>query len=187
MSFSSLLVDYLGEGLASARPTTPLVSPVTAAFYYATDTAVLSVWDGSAWVTVGAPPTQPYTIGVFVPSTMLNGQVLLLHQVPTTITFPSNFGATVIGGSSVGSSLVNATGSTVIDVAQCLAGNDPTNPTNFTNIGTETISASGHVATLATVSGVAKAFAVGDWLQLSIVTADATLANFTTTLVADRI
>jgi hypothetical protein len=187
MSYSSLIVDYLGEGLASARPVSPNVSATVAAFYYATDTATLSVWNGTAWVDVGTPPTQPYTLGVFVPGVMANGQVLLLHQVPTGITFPANFGATVIGGSSVGSSLIAATASTVLDLAQCLAANDPTNPANFTSIGTETFTASGHAATLATAGGTAKAFAAGDWLKLSITTADATLANFTTTLVADRI
>lgn len=50
---SSLLKDYMGRGLAAARPVTPSVGTGVSAFYYATDTSVLSVWDGAAWDSVG--------------------------------------------------------------------------------------------------------------------------------------
>lgn len=49
---SGLLKDYIGRGLAAARPVTPTPGTGVAVFYYATDTSVLSVWDGSAWDTI---------------------------------------------------------------------------------------------------------------------------------------
>lgn len=48
---SSFLGQYLQFGLAAAMPVTPNVLGCIA-FYYATDTNVLSVWDNAAWVTV---------------------------------------------------------------------------------------------------------------------------------------
>lgn len=50
---SALISGYLARGLAAARPVTPDVAAGVTSFYYATDTSVLSVWDGAAWDTVG--------------------------------------------------------------------------------------------------------------------------------------
>ena len=44
------LIDYLGVGLASARPADPDAYSGTLAFWFATDTGILSVWDGTDWV-----------------------------------------------------------------------------------------------------------------------------------------
>lgn len=49
---SGRLVDYLGRGLAAARPAAPVLHTGTLGLYYATDTGVLSLWDGSAWDTL---------------------------------------------------------------------------------------------------------------------------------------
>lgn len=60
---SGRLIDYLGEGLFSARPVTPDLAAGALGLYYATDTEVLYAWDGSAWDTItggggsGAPIT----------------------------------------------------------------------------------------------------------------------------------
>lgn len=43
------LVTYLGYGLAADRPATPNIAPNILAFWYSTDTAEISLWDG-AWV-----------------------------------------------------------------------------------------------------------------------------------------
>lgn len=51
---SGALKDYLGLGLASARPTTPALATGVAGYWYATDTGALSVWNGTAWVPVPA-------------------------------------------------------------------------------------------------------------------------------------
>lgn len=50
MTFSSTIVDYLGEGLAAARPALLTISPTCVGFYLATDTGALSAWNGAAWV-----------------------------------------------------------------------------------------------------------------------------------------
>lgn len=59
---SGRLIDYLGEGLFSARPVTPNLATGALGLYYATDTNTLYAWDGSAWDTVGGGSTgQPIT------------------------------------------------------------------------------------------------------------------------------
>jgi hypothetical protein len=62
---SSILTDYLGQGLASARPTTPPIATTALALYYADDTGVLSLWDTqtSAWVTVVGGGTALSAVG----------------------------------------------------------------------------------------------------------------------------
>jgi hypothetical protein len=46
---SGRLIDYLGSGLASARPAAPDLATDSAGFWWSTDTGVLSIWDGSTW------------------------------------------------------------------------------------------------------------------------------------------
>lgn len=59
---SGRLIDYLGEGLFSARPVTPNLAAGALGLYYATDTNTLYAWDGSAWDTVGGGSSgQPIT------------------------------------------------------------------------------------------------------------------------------
>lgn len=47
---SGRLIDYLGEGLASARPASLTLMSGALGIYFATDTSALSFWTGSAWV-----------------------------------------------------------------------------------------------------------------------------------------
>ncbi len=49
MAYDGLITSYLGQGLASARPVTPNLSPGAAALWYSTDTAEFSVWAGGVW------------------------------------------------------------------------------------------------------------------------------------------
>lgn len=46
---SGRLADYLGKGLASARPATLDLHPEAVGLWYSTDTDTLSAWDGTAW------------------------------------------------------------------------------------------------------------------------------------------
>lgn len=48
---SGRLIDYLGIGLASARPASLNLFSGALGLYYATDTSQFSCWNGSAWVT----------------------------------------------------------------------------------------------------------------------------------------
>jgi len=69
----TLISDYLGRGLAAARPAAPTPPAGTFAAYLATDTGVLSVWDGAAWVEGtyadgGATASPDWTSGTAAPS-----------------------------------------------------------------------------------------------------------------------
>ncbi len=59
MAYSGILTDYIGVGLAAARPATPNVGPGCLALWYATDTTTLTGWTGAAWAAVisGSSPT----------------------------------------------------------------------------------------------------------------------------------
>ncbi len=71
-SAPTLISDYLGRGLAAARPVTPTPPTGTLAAYLATDTGVLSVWDGAAWLdgthADGASASPDWTSGTAAPS-----------------------------------------------------------------------------------------------------------------------
>lgn len=59
---STLITAYLGQGLAAARPVTPVLATGTIGYYYATDTGTLTVYAGGAWRSVGSPAGTPPTI-----------------------------------------------------------------------------------------------------------------------------
>jgi len=56
MAASTTMTDYLGKGLLSARPASLTLAAGVMGLYYATDTKLMYVWDGSAWATSGASP-----------------------------------------------------------------------------------------------------------------------------------
>ena len=75
---------------------------------------------------------------------------------------------------------MNATASTAIDVQRALSAS----PGSFSSVGTITIAAGAMVATFTSSGGGAVSFAQGDTLALvGPGTPDATLTNFTATLV----
>lgn len=51
---ATFIVQYMGQGLAAARPVTPLVTTGALAIYQATDTGALSLYYGAAWHTLSA-------------------------------------------------------------------------------------------------------------------------------------
>lgn len=70
---SGRLIDYLGVGLASARPASPDAYTGTLALWFATDTGVLSAWNGSGWEDiasadpiVAAPPSGGWSDGALL-------------------------------------------------------------------------------------------------------------------------
>jgi hypothetical protein len=93
MSTSSILTDYLGQGLAASRPASPPVAATALAYFYATDTGVLSLWDTatSAWVTV------------------TSGTALTAVGTGLTITTPGTVALDTLGtGLSITSGTINA-------------------------------------------------------------------------------
>lgn len=51
---SGLITEYIGEGLAAARPATPDIGAGAIAWYYATDTNQLSLYADGAWANYSA-------------------------------------------------------------------------------------------------------------------------------------
>jgi hypothetical protein len=74
-----------------------------------------------------------------------------------------------------------------VTIDKCLAANDPTNSSNFSNVGSMTVGANAHSATFVSVSGTIVSFAKGDFIRiLGPAVADGSAANFFATLAADR-
>lgn len=95
MTFSSVLTDYLGEGLAASRPVTPNVAATALAMYFATDTGNLYAWNGATWIGV-VTPTTAWNAGT------VNSLGTGLSIVGTALGIPTSYLASppAIGGSS---------------------------------------------------------------------------------------
>ena len=62
---SGSIVQYLGRGLAAARPASLSISASGIGLYYATDTLQLSLWNGSVWlenILGGESIAEPVTV-----------------------------------------------------------------------------------------------------------------------------
>lgn len=143
-----------------------------------------------AWLrikTQGAVPVaQPYIVYGYFPGLMSSTQPLLVHAFALPVTFPTNFGFAPSGAASEFVALVNATNQTIIEISQCVAALDPTNPANWTEVGSITVLAGAYTGAFATTGGAPIKFAQGDRMQWSIDTSDPTLANTGVTLAGDR-
>jgi hypothetical protein len=92
---STFITAYVGKGLAAARPAAPAIAAGTFGWYYATDTAVLSFYDGtwhtvsssdpsiSFWTTVPASPGwDSQFIGTTIPLTNSNKTATPASSIP---------------------------------------------------------------------------------------------------------
>lgn len=91
---SGLLKDYIGIGIASARPATLALSSNTAGYWYSTDTGEFSVWDGTTWKTISGGSSGAAVVALSISSGVVNidlslGQnfTLALTANVTSITF----------------------------------------------------------------------------------------------------
>ena len=116
---STLITQYLGEGTAASRPATPSVAAGCIAFYYATDTGALTVWNGSTWVAAGGgynAGTAPTVVqsqagnsggatgggaGLTLGSAPINGNLLIAMTVNTPATTPGS-GWTLLASNTSG-------------------------------------------------------------------------------------
>jgi hypothetical protein len=89
MSSGTIITDYLGRGLLSARPATPPVPAGGMGFYYATDVVTLFLWDGSAWQPVGGAGGLGYPTWDAQNSRM---DGFVLHPDRLTVTAPTGAG-----------------------------------------------------------------------------------------------
>jgi hypothetical protein len=120
-----------------------------------------------------------YIVGAFIPSAPTANQVLLHHPMGRAVTIPANFAAHA-GYASRARVRVAAAASYTILVQRATAAA----PSTFSNVGTIVFAAGAFVGTFST-SGVDVAFAAGDTLALvAPATVDASLAGFSSTLVA---
>jgi hypothetical protein len=100
---SNLWASLFQTGTAANRPTTP--EALGPCFYLATDTNVLSIWNGSAWVnfTHGVP----YTTYANLPASPVEGQLAVVTD-GNSATY-ANGAAIAGGGSTVILALYNGT------------------------------------------------------------------------------
>lgn len=98
---STLITAYLGTGLLSARPATPIVAAGCVGLYFATDTALPYYYAAGAWV-AGAAPAAIFTpIATSYSSTALTGAAQGTPFRPSlTMTFTQGYAllTTVAGG-----------------------------------------------------------------------------------------
>jgi hypothetical protein len=139
----------------------------------------VAVYNGTAWVAQRPRYNLAFS---FVGGVLAASQLLGLHKVSKAITIPANFGA-YLGHASEAGATANATASAVIRVDRAVAAS----PNTFSQIGSITIAAGSITPTFATTGGSSVSVAQGDVLQLTgPASADATLANFYCTLVAQE-
>lgn len=146
MSYSTIIYEYLGEGNAASRPSTLNINPLALGLYYATDTKVLSLWNGSSWDTLGGTNlwNPVISLGGARP---LAGQELALVPLAYSASLPSGLTG------SIGGCEVAPTATATFTIYK-----------NGSSIGTAQISASATTATFTFASMVS--FVSGDLLTL---------------------
>jgi hypothetical protein len=107
MTASSLITDYIGCGLAAARPATPSLATGAFGIYYATDTGALSIWNGSSW----SPLSGSGTVTSVTASSPLTGGAITSSGsigLPTSLSGAASYTAhgVLLGN---GASALNAT------------------------------------------------------------------------------
>jgi hypothetical protein len=128
---------------------------------------------------ISAYATFAYDKVIYFPTTQSSAnQEIFRENIRHAMNFPANFSGTIAGASCIsgGSAKTAATGSPVFTIYK-----------NGSAVGTITWAASATTPTLATTGGAAWTAAVGDILTITgPATADATLSNWSVTLVGTR-
>lgn len=97
---SGRLADYLGYGLIADRPASLTLMAEAVGLWFATDTGVLSAWDGSAWADTSSTTTTSAVTALSIASGVVNIDLslgkdftLALTANVTSITFSGLAGA----------------------------------------------------------------------------------------------
>lgn len=99
MAASGAIKDYLGFGVIASRPSSLTLATGVAGYWYATDTGILSVWNGSAWtnVSTGGSSLNVQQAG----STIVTGATVLNFASGATVAASgTTANVTVSGGGS---------------------------------------------------------------------------------------
>jgi len=168
---------------------TPPVTPSLGDMWWDTISGQLFVWyidvDSSQWVIANSLPivSAKYNLAFsYTGGLLATNQLIGVHKVSKAITIPANFGP-YLGHNSEAGATANATVSTAITVQRALAAT----PNTFTQIGAITIGAGSVTPVFTTQAGADVSIAQGDVIRLvGPAVADATLANFYCTLVAQE-
>jgi hypothetical protein len=117
---STRITDYLGAGLASARPVSPPVAAGALAEYIATDTGTVSVWNGTSWITLSTGGGGSVSAVIINAAPFLNAGTITATGTITAATLAAssllgNAGtvAAVPGAVAIGSGLSLSTGGTL--------------------------------------------------------------------------
>lgn len=165
MGNSTLIIDYLGEGLAADRPATLSISTSALGIYYATDTRTVSVWNGSGWDGLVAE------LASFLPGVVAAGA-----RVRLALTGPITLPAGLTG--SEATARVAAASAVTVTLNKISGG-------TTTAIGSISWAAGNTAGTFTLAE--ATSFAPGDLIEeLWPTPADATLADVAITLRASR-
>lgn len=93
---NGLWLQLVGTGVAADRPNIPTPPPGVGCFWIATDTGDISVWNGSAWTTIGSTSgvvrIKTYTFAQ-LPAAPVEGQAAFVSDSNV-----STIGDTVAGG-----------------------------------------------------------------------------------------
>lgn len=105
---STIITDYLGVGTSATRPTSAPVASGALAIQYATDTAVLQLWNGSAYVPFAGGGLVVESGGTALGSAStlnVNGGSVVSSGGTATITIPN--GGIIVSGGGVANSGTN--------------------------------------------------------------------------------
>lgn len=123
MTFSSIVTDYLGEGVAASRPAAPNVAPSALALYFATDTGALSAYDvgTAAWVQI--LPENAWGVGTVTALGTVTGGVTLAVNSDTLQALGGwQAGAiTALGTVSGGATVVAAGNTLTVEIPAAVA------------------------------------------------------------------
>lgn len=175
MTYSSLIADYLGEGLAANRPATLNIAPTALGLYFAADTGVTSAWNGTGWVTVSAGQALSAV-----------GQGLTITSAGTVALGPLGPGVSINSGTIVaqwqggtvtalGAGLAN-TGGTITATGTAGVSSVVVSPSAFLNGGTITssgtisspnLAAQSLIGNAGTTAAAAGTIAIGTGLTLA--------------------
>ncbi len=170
MANSTVIIDYLGEGLAAARPASLPIAATALGLYFATDTGALSIWNGSAWVSASSSGL-PVELVTFIPG-LPPASVRVRIAAARSLVLPINLTG------SVAVARVAATGSVTVTLNHVVSGTP-------TAVGSVNWAASATVGTFTFAAAVT--LAAGDILEMLWPTPqDATLADVAITFAATR-